>query len=168
MIKDSAVEGFTSDDETAGVLLLGGWLRDTVELGGVTVELTDVKTDIDTENMMDIDINVEAKGTVVENSAGVRLSDTSGREVLERKMALTLLTQVKSAVTRGADMDADICGIARGIRLRHPVLTRDAEMNSVPSGASYNINIKATLVGTYDAEDAVLPVQGETEAAGEG
>lgn len=163
VLKDGRVAGIATREETAGMMLLMNLSENqTVALDGVTVELTEATARFDARASGEIAVEVAAAATVVENAAGIAVSDPDSRALLERKIDLLLLGQIKSALSRAESLEADVCDIGRSLAMAHPLgFAGQPAVRDVP-GAAYSLRVTAAITRTYDVADPV-PLTGQGE-----
>lgn len=144
------------------MLLMNLSENQTVALDGVTVELTEATARFDARASGEIAVEVAAAATVVENAAGIAVSDPDSRALLERKIDLLLLGQIKSALSRAESLEADVCDIGRSLAMAHPLgFAGQPAVRDVP-GATYSLRVTAAITRTYDVADPV-PLTGQGE-----
>ena len=156
VVKDGKIVGFTNEAATAGAIILNNInSMQTMSLGGVTVQVTDIKSKISSDDFKTIKVDVTADAGIIEDAGELILTDDMVRDELEKKLATKLLEQVKQGLIMSRQYNADFCGVGKSLEMCHPTKFRSIDWDVYFPDAQFDISIKANIQRTYDVSNPV-------------
>lgn len=156
VVSEGKILGCTDEGATTGVLILNDLpCMQTIALGDVTVQVTDIDCKISSDDFQTINVAVTAQAGVIEDSGGVSLTDEQVRSELERALGTKLLQQVRCSLLLSQQYGVDFCAIGPALEKHSPTKFRDIDWQEHFENAVFNISIRANIQRTYDVSDTL-------------